>query len=350
VSCPAYLRWAAAAAALQSFYEGSGVAEGERAVGALKASGGHACGSRGSQFESLGLEYVTDSFLPEIAAKYNVPVDNLRYTANVTLKIPQMTNSAGELDGIVFEIEPTGEAATGPGVVAGSGVVAGAGARGELPKDSTYVRRVLAVIEMKRNIDDIGPAYESRLVALRWLAGLEGEADRELRKNKHYPTGRYSEPTSPSFHNHFDKKSKHTYIFATECFANFRALDMDGRLQEMLHFFARASPITCVASKDSARIQVALASSVDIDAEQDLGSPANAAGLEAIRLKISKTSRYPVVQSSSSSNNNSNNNSNSSSSSSGGGGINSGGAVPALVLTSYQVLGACRLHLLSTPA
>ena len=72
------------------------------------------------------------------AQLHEVPLERLRYTANVTLKIPQVTGTAGELDGLVFEVDPQSQGVDGCG------------------RSCCVVLRVLAVIEMKRNIDDIG--------------------------------------------------------------------------------------------------------------------------------------------------------------------------------------------------
>lgn len=325
-SSAAYTRRQAAIEALQAFYDSVGATSLETVADKLKSSSGRSCGSRGSKFETVGLQYVHDVFLDELSRQYDVPRENLKYTANVTLKIPQVTGSAGELDGLVFETDCSDNTAT-------DGV----------HDQCTVVRRVLAVIEMKRNIDDIGtkiycirlswlvmiflsflsgPAFESRLRTLRWLAGIESGVDRELRKNKHYPSGRYCEPLSPKYHWHYDKSVKRSYLFRPESFRLFEELELENRGKDLLHFFVRLSPLTCVASGDSARIQYALASNVDIDEDAGLDSDVNAAAMDALRIKIRATSKQQSDMDSENS--------------------------LKVVTTSFEVSRVSRLHLLRT--
>lgn len=84
----------------------------------------------------------------------------------------------------------------------------------------------------------------------------------------------------------------------------------------MLHFFVRPSPLTCVCSSDSARIQFFLASSADIDEDVGLNSDINATALDALRLKIRKSSKQQAE-------------------------LDAG-----VIATSYQVALICKLHLL----
>ena len=134
----AYLRLQAAKEALRAFYDEIGVTDLEQNVKKLQSSSGKASGSRGNQFETLGKHYVQNQFMAGLSARHNIPIENLRYTANVTLKIPQVAGTAGELDGLVFEVDPASH-------------------RVDYNDRSSYtVLNVLAIIEMKRNIDDIG--------------------------------------------------------------------------------------------------------------------------------------------------------------------------------------------------
>ena len=169
-----------------------------------------------------------------------------------------------------------------------------------------------------------GPAFGSRLRTLRWLAGMESDAERVRRRNKHYPSGRYSEPLSVEYHHHYDKAAKHVYDFPPSCFEYFRSLEETGRGKDLLHFFVRPSPLTCVASSDSARIQFSLAASVDIDEDAGLDSPANEAALDALRLKIRASSRQQAES-------------------------DSGEGGEAAVATAFDVAQECRLHLLVPP-
>lgn len=156
----AYVRREAAIRALQELYDTIGATKQSAVVDKLKRKSGLGCGSRGSQFEALGLAYVNNVLLGELAVQYGVPVEHLRYSANVTLKIPQVTDTAGEIDGIVFEIDP---AEHNSSIASSSGVGGGAGGDIDIVTtdavsiDTTRftVHRVLAVIEMKRNIDDV---------------------------------------------------------------------------------------------------------------------------------------------------------------------------------------------------
>lgn len=153
---------------------------------------------------------------------------------------------------------------------------------------------------------------------MRWLAGMESDIDRELRKNKHYPSGRYDEPFSPTYHHHYDKTIQQIYDFKPGSFEYFRMLELESRGRELLHFFVRPSPLTCVASNDSARIQFALATDFYIDEDAGLGSPANTDPLEVLRLRIKSSSKNKA-------------------------GVD---IADDIIMTSHDVAKICRLHLL----
>lgn len=293
-----YQRREAARRELNAFLDRVGVTELRRLAESTKRAAGQASGSRGSRFENSGKTYIQNVFIEKLSRELSIPMENLRYTSNLTLRIPQITDSAGELDGAIFEVCPSAEE----------------GGRGSTIK----VMRVLMIIEMKRNIDDIGPAYASRLRTCRWLAGLEEQEERLLRANKHYPTGRYSEPLRSEFHIHYDKEDRTSYLFRPESFSYFADLDAIGQADRFLHFFAKPSAITCVPSQESARIAHYLSSSLDILDYSDICNPVNASGLEAIRLKILSSRKEPAP---------------------GPGGVR---------LTAFDVLRLCRVHLLGS--
>ena len=54
--------------------------------------------------------------------------------------------------------------------------------------------KVLAIVESKMNVDDIGSAFTGYHRALLWLCGLRDKYDPELRKNRSYPTGHFDKP------------------------------------------------------------------------------------------------------------------------------------------------------------
>ena len=153
---------------------------------------------------------------------------------------------------------------------------------------------------------------------------MESDCDRDLRRNKHYPSGKYSEPLYPTYHWHYDKSVKHSYLFRPECFEYFKELELERRGKDLLHFFVRLSPLTCVASGDSARIQYALASSIDFDEEAGLESEINTAAIDSLREKIRSSSKHQCDVAS------------------------DDNRKP--VQTSYEVSRVCRLHLLLTDA
>ena len=74
----------------------------------------------------------------------------------------------------------------------------------------TFVK-VLAIIEVKRNPDDIGEAFAGYQQSLSWLSGIKQAYDPEVWKTKAYPNGHFNKPFMQDFYGE-------TLIFTSESF------------------------------------------------------------------------------------------------------------------------------------
>jgi len=76
---------------------------------------------------------------------------------------------------------------------------------------------VLAVVEMKRNPDDVGDAFLSYQSSLSWLAGLKHLYDPAIWKTKAYPKGHFNRPflvnsPAPNPNPHTRRTRTHTQV------------------------------------------------------------------------------------------------------------------------------------------
>ena len=160
-----------------------------------------------------------------------------------------------------------------------------AGERERASRRSQYCK-VLAVVEAKANVDDIGDAFQSYNKALLWLSGLKDYYDPVLRRTKNYPSG------------HFDKPLQYTYngdimLFTTKSFSDYMVTDSStlhalqaeerylGFFLKSLFFVTKEGRIDCFPSKHSSWAMNYIATSTDFDL--NLSNPQ---ALEELRLKL----------------------------------------------------------------
>jgi hypothetical protein len=195
-----------------------------------------------------------------------IPLRCLRYTSNLTLHIPAMSHAAGEFDGVVFEVDEADAGETGPQHV-------------------IHVKRVLYIVEIKRYINDIGPALPSRLRTLHWLAGLTPDNEAHEWTNRFYPKGKYNCPVNAACHEHTDPNSRCRYLFAPAAFEHFASLYHANRESEFVHFFVKRADITCMDSEDTNRVADWLCTHADYNEDLDARDEKNAKIVEFIRSK-----------------------------------------------------------------
>uniref|UniRef100_A0A6U4LM82 Uncharacterized protein n=2 Tax=Phaeomonas parva TaxID=124430 RepID=A0A6U4LM82_9STRA len=161
----------AAAAALDAFEEAIGLRAVEARVREAQRRGGRSRGASGAGFEQQVAAHIEENIMPGLAAAHGIEdPDNLKLIRNVMLGMGGPEGATGELDACICRC---------------------AAYNAEEPVE------VLAVVEVKRNPEDIGPAFSRYQQTLQWLAGARGAYDAETWRTKTHSTG------------HFEKTVKH---------------------------------------------------------------------------------------------------------------------------------------------
>ena len=257
-----------AAEALARYETEIGITAIQEQIRSANKSQGHNAKSNGNTFETYGYHYALNTIVPQIAIKHSVPLTQLCCLSNITLKLPGIANTSGEIDGLIVEIMPDTSDS-------------------HQKTKRHVVSRVLCLIEMKRQINDIGPALESRKRTLQWLSGRTPEVDVPLWINKHYPTGRFNEPASPDNHVHRDKRTGDFYEFKSGCFSYYCDLIAALREHEFIMFFVKYGDITNMTSEETSRTIDRVSRHMDYVEGAPPG--ANDASVEDIRLGCIRT-------------------------------------------------------------
>lgn len=190
-----------------------GLDQEETGLEALQRERGRGSGRSGAGFEDRALEVVREHVLPELAGEPN-PGD-----PPVALRGVRLGAADTELDQVVVR----------------------AGAPGEPV-------RVLALVEAKRNPNDLGHGFRKRQANLAWLRGDRGRYDPDRFRNRHFPTG------------HFDRAAVHRqdgaeFVFAPESFAGLEPDAATGLVLRGLYLVTRWGPLWGVSGPALARIQ-----------------------------------------------------------------------------------------------
>jgi hypothetical protein len=111
---------------------------------------------------------------------------------------------------------------------------------------------VLAVVEAKRNINDLAHGFRLRQENLAWLTGEAGGYDPEL-----YRTGQFRS-------GHFDREAVHghegeSFLFTRDSFRHFRRDPATGLILDRLYFITRAGSLWGVSAAALARISFRVA-------------------------------------------------------------------------------------------
>jgi hypothetical protein len=111
---------------------------------------------------------------------------------------------------------------------------------------------VLAVVETKRNINDIGLGFRRWQANLAWLTGEVGSYDPQAHRTRRFPTGHFDRQT---FHEHAGELLR----FAPGSFHRFERESKRKLFLDRLYFITRAGPLWGISSGTLARIAHRLA-------------------------------------------------------------------------------------------
>lgn len=194
-----------------------GLVEREERLAALLKQGGRHSGQAGEDFETRAVEATHRFILPRLQDAATPP-GRLRVLTGVTLGAARL-----ELDQLVIR----------------------------LPDNENDAVQVLALVESKRNINDLAQGFRQRQENLAWLTGDSQGYDPELYRNRQFPDG------------HFDREVRweqdgQTFRFRPESFRLFRR-DESGHFLERLYFITRPGPLWGISSAGLSRIQYRVA-------------------------------------------------------------------------------------------
>ncbi|WP_166822263.1 AAA family ATPase [Thalassoroseus pseudoceratinae] len=213
-----------ALASLSKFREEIGLEDAERKLAELRREKGGRVGKSGRDFESMTEEAIRRHVFPELGDS-----DRLEYLNGVTLD-----SARAELDGVIVS-------------------------RHQAPDESS-VADVLAIVEAKRNINDLAEGFLMRQENLAWLTGDASGYDEAEYRTRIYEAG------------HFDRVSQHTEDneidhFDISSFQKFQRDASTGHFLHGLYFATRDRPLLGVTPGELARIlhRVASDPSFDID-------------------------------------------------------------------------------------
>ena len=105
---------------------------------------------------------------------------------------------------------------------------------------------VLAIIEAKKNPNDLGTGFLRRQENISWCTQSPDGYVRSEYKNKHYPSGLFDTEVG-----HFDPVSKRSYRFSHRSFSLFQR-HKTGYFLERLYFVCSAQPLIGISSKEHA--------------------------------------------------------------------------------------------------
>jgi hypothetical protein len=115
------------------------------------------------------------------------------------------------------------------------------------PKTDGRPVEVLAVVEVKRNLNDLAHGFRLRQENLAWLSGAAGGYDPALYRTRDFPSG------------HFDRAAVHrqggeAFLFSHQSFRRFRREPATETMPDHLYFISRAGTIWGVSAAALGRI------------------------------------------------------------------------------------------------
>ncbi|NUQ65611.1 MAG: hypothetical protein HUU20_24340 [Pirellulales bacterium] len=217
-------------AGLQEARSAIGIDREEARLGELQKEQGRRYGQAGKAFERLARAVVESHIVPTLIGsgerRENLP---LRVLSGVTLGAART-----ELDQLVVR----------------------------QPEKRGGIVDVLAMVEVKRNINDLARGFRQRQENLAWLSGDEGGYCAEWYRTGRFPSG------------HFDRQSVHEeegepFVFARRSFRRFRRDPATGFRLNRLYFITRSGTLWGVSAAVLARIRFRAATDVHWDLENE---------------------------------------------------------------------------------
>eukprot|EP01041_Mallomonas_annulata_P004756 gene4756-9454_t len=221
---------------LESCYNDIGLNEANKILKYSQHDSGRGRNERGFSFEDAAEKVLYDHLLPTLAKKENVSISKLLVVRNVKLGMASQKGSTAEIDCLICMKAPRPES-----MIANTA-----------SKYSEFCK-VLAVVEVKRNADDIGDAFCGYQQSLSWLCGLQDQYNASTWVTKAYPRGHFDSNgenlmfTKESFEDlsrHEVSMSMPITTYSIENITNDKKIFID-----KLYFVTRDARLECLHSK-----------------------------------------------------------------------------------------------------
>eukprot|EP00602_Paraphysomonas_sp_CaronLab_P010600 CAMPEP_0185038528 /NCGR_PEP_ID=MMETSP1103-20130426/34282_1 /TAXON_ID=36769 /ORGANISM="Paraphysomonas bandaiensis, Strain Caron Lab Isolate" /LENGTH=416 /DNA_ID=CAMNT_0027576997 /DNA_START=254 /DNA_END=1504 /DNA_ORIENTATION=+ len=170
----AYQQWKKAVKVRKNLEKELGLEAANSAIGTLQREGGHRRQVGGVKFEDIAEDIIKEYVIPAALRRHGISDSHgIVVIRNVTLGMASVAGSPGEIDALICRI-------TGKSEVGSTG--------------SAYTCKVLGVVEVKKNADDIGSAFDRYQRSLAWLTGMKDRYIAEEWKTAHHPSGHFTRP------------------------------------------------------------------------------------------------------------------------------------------------------------
>jgi len=131
-----------------------------------------------------------------------------------------------------------------------------------VPDSSSEPVEVLAVVEVKRNLNDLANGFRQRQENLAWLLGVTEKYDPQLYRTRWFTSG------------HFDRPAVHqqqgeSFVVARGSFRHFQPDPESGLILDRLYFITRTGSLWGVSAGTLARITFRIATDEDWQPESD---------------------------------------------------------------------------------
>jgi hypothetical protein len=186
--------WDAARHRLDAVRAEAGLVEMEDELAATTRHRGRRGGRQGARFEDVALAVTHAHLLPELADACGCAPGELRILRGVTL------GAAGiELDQVIVRAaSPRRPTEQDSARVESTDRSADDGGRGSPPRRwdafDGLDGEVIAIVEAKRNIDDLAGGFRHRQRDLAWLTGIRHRYDADEFRTRTFPTGHFDRP------------------------------------------------------------------------------------------------------------------------------------------------------------
>ncbi|MBX2803109.1 MAG: hypothetical protein KTR31_35845 [Myxococcales bacterium] len=208
---------------LERFEEDVGLVAIQEQIQALNLARGRSGSSRGKRFEEISVEILEQVAIPELTTEGPPPI---------CLTGATLGCARGEFDHLLV-----------------------------VQRDPSAPVDVLALVEAKRNINDLAHGFRLRQENLAWLTGSDQGFDPAQYRNQHFPSGHFDRPVEHA-------QGDRVYRFDRSSFDRFRRDETTGDFLERLWFVTERRRLLGMTMAQRERLVNKLATDLSVDPER----------------------------------------------------------------------------------